>query len=528
MGGRSGGMAMLLTNRRHRLLFGALAGMELSWILPFALLFVFFWVNQADPETSAAQGATAANAALLALVTTPAPILLFFFWGIMLAYMLAADMLNRSLIESPGRELILVALVLGTSILSTRLLLYPTAGPADFGWFGNFFDALFNFHRGRRPELALLLLNFLLWFRVASLTGRELSFFRVGLSFRLGLLLAILGSGLLNYFVPASRANGTIYLFSFFAFGLTAVALARMDEKALQSAGSRGANLPWPRFFQTLGAVGVILAGAWGIAQFYTPAAIRTVLSWFSPVWSLIGLIASRVLLAIAWVLAPLLERMILFLRRLFEMSGLFEEAPQQQELPAMPDPAQLTQFDVTGFLDEWAPVRYALVIAGLLAVLVVIWLFFMRTPQRGGEEEAEEYGAEALDLDGNLLQRGLDKLKDWADLIRRYGLGTQLLAAISVQNIYANVSRLARGRGFPRAPSQPPDEYLAALRQAFPDCADELRRITDAYMRVEYGDHPIAEEELAQLRQDFQQVQRAPAPAPDESMLSASRPSAS
>jgi hypothetical protein len=518
-------MAMLLTNRRHRLLFGALAGMELSWILPFALLFIFFWVNQIDPERSALLGTAAANAALLALITTPAPILLFFFWCIMLAYMLAADMLNRSLIESPGRELILITLVLGTSLLSTRLLLYPATGPADWGWFGNFFSALFNFHRGRRPELALLLLNLLLWFRVASLTGRELSFFRVGLSFRLGLLLALLGSGLLNYFVPASRPNGTVYLFAFFAFGLTAVALARMDEKALQSAGSRGANLPWPRFFQTLGAVGVVLAGAWGIAQVYTPAAIRTVLGWFSPLWNLIGLIASRVLFAIAWLLAPLLERMIVFLRRMFEMSGLFEDAPQQEALPTMPDPAQLTQFDVTGFLDEWAPVRYALVLAGLLAILAVIWLFFMRTPPRGSAEEAEEYGAEAPDLDANLLQRGLDKLKDWADLIRRYGLGTQLLAAISVQNIYANVGRLARGRGFPRAPSQPPDEYLAALRQAFPGCADEVRRITDAYMRVEYGDHPVADDELAQLRQDFQQVQRAPAPAPDEGLLSSSSP---
>ena len=72
------------------------------------------------------------------------------------------------------------------------------------------------------------------------------------------------------------------------------------------------------------------------------------------------------------------------------------------------------------------------------------------------------------------------------------------------MQNIYANLCRLARRRGRPRLPSQPPDDYLPVLGQAFPGQDERLRRITTAYMRVHYGDQPVGGEELASLREDY------------------------
>ncbi|MCB9137620.1 MAG: DUF4129 domain-containing protein [Caldilineaceae bacterium] len=502
---------MLLTNRRHRLLFAASAGMELAWMLPYLLLFIRAWVMRADPETVAALGTGPTNAALLGLVTAPAVATFTIFWLVMLLYMLVMDLLNRSLVETPLRELILVAAIMATALLCVRFLLYPSAPPADMHRLSNFFSALFNFPQGRRPELAVLLVNFLLWFRVASLTGRELSFFNVGLRFRLGLLLSILGGGLLNRFAPASRPNGLVYLLIFFAFGLVAAALARMDEKALRSPESRGATLPWPRFWEMLGAAGLTLGGAWALARFYTPAAIRTVLGWFSPLWNLLGAAAGYLLLGVAWLLTPIMEAVIAYLRRLLEQAGLFDELNQQQAPLELPSAGELSQVDVAQFLNQWPAVRYGLVVLGLALALGIIRLFMHRRTAQRMANEVEEYGAEQPHGGDNLLRKALDTLRNWGDLIRRYGVGTQLLAAVSVQNIYANVGRLARGRGHPRPPSQPPDEYLPALMQAFPDRAEQLRRITDAYMRVEYGEHPVTAGELEQLRADFRAVQQAP-----------------
>ncbi|MCB0071419.1 MAG: DUF4129 domain-containing protein, partial [Caldilineaceae bacterium] len=113
----------------------------------------------------------------------------------------------------------------------------------------------------------------------------------------------------------------------------------------------------------------------------------------------------------------------------------------------------------------------------------------------------------------GGLLGRGAERLRDLWDLVRRYGLGTQLLAAISIQNIYANTSRLARLRGFSRPTAQPPDLYLPALQAAFPGCGNELAHITEAYMRVEYGDQALDNIELDRLRADYRRVRATPPP---------------
>jgi len=58
------------------------------------------------------------------------------------------------------------------------------------------------------------------------------------------------------------------------------------------------------------------------------------------------------------------------------------------------------------------------------------------------------------------------------------------------------------------------PDEYLPSLHQAFPDQDVALQRLTLATMRVHYGDHPISETDLAQLRADFRAIQETPRPA--------------
>jgi hypothetical protein len=90
---------------------------------------------------------------------------------------------------------------------------------------------------------------------------------------------------------------------------------------------------------------------------------------------------------------------------------------------------------------------------------------------------------------------------------MRRYGFSRRLLEAISVQNMYANLCRIARQCGYGRRPSQPPDVYLPILQIAFPEHDAALTRITAAYMRVHYGDRPVTRAELAQVRDDYMRV---------------------
>ena len=95
--------------------------------------------------------------------------------------------------------------------------------------------------------------------------------------------------------------------------------------------------------------------------------------------------------------------------------------------------------------------------------------------------------------------------------LARRFGLGRRFYAALSVRHIYANVQRLAAERGHPRQKAQTPNDYLPELLLAFPTAEEALRLITDAYNAFEYGQVPVDEAELAQLRAAWETVRRAP-----------------
>ncbi|TKJ30428.1 MAG: hypothetical protein CEE40_05140 [Chloroflexi bacterium B3_Chlor] len=142
-----------------------------------------------------------------------------------------------------------------------------------------------------------------------------------------------------------------------------------------------------------------------------------------------------------------------------------------------------------------------------MLLMLGFVLLSLDKIRARARRDEAEEESEEEITLGGSTLGRGIQWLREKAGLVRRFGFGRQLLAAISLQNMYANLCRLAGQRGYPQRPAQPPDDYLPVLAEAFGGQQEALDRITAAYMRVHYGDQPVSRADLAQLRRDYDRV---------------------
>jgi Domain of unknown function (DUF4129) len=175
-------------------------------------------------------------------------------------------------------------------------------------------------------------------------------------------------------------------------------------------------------------------------------------------------------------------------------------------------EPLQQSDLSKGPVFPAWAGM--ALRDLGILLVILLalgfVWLYLERIRSQHVRDQAETEVGEEVTLGGSALQRAARRLQDWLSLVRRFGLSPQLLAAVSVQNIYANLCRLARRRGFPRRPAQPPDDYLRLLERAFAGQDAALARITVAYMRVHYGDRPVGAEELAGLRADYRQVRAA------------------
>lgn len=481
---------MLLTNRRHRILFMALAGMEVAWFLPLALTF-FAWLH---PDQTVLP-------AFFAGMEGYSPLALFgVYWGVLLLYLLCADLLNRRQIRSPLYEITLIGVVFATALLLVRFLLFPTVALWDLRWLGAIFQAIFELAPAGSAIIFLLVVNLFLWIRVATATDRALTFFSIGLSFRLGMLVALVANTLLILVAHQPVAVALTYFWLFFAFGLLAVAVARIDEKAIGAAQSTGAALPWWRFGQLLILIGVTMATVISTAQLYTPANIKTVLGWFSPLWNFLGAILLWIFYTLFWLIAPLLDRFIEYMRAL--LANLEPVTPLEPSGPiaaATPEPMMLNEM-----VQNFALVRYCL-ITGILMVIVMLFLvLFVRTRQRGLAEEQEVTAQEGLAWGGNPFAR----LRNLGQLLRRYGLGPGLLAAISVQNLYANIGRLASRRGYARGAAQSPDEYLSRLQAAFPGQEEKLTRLTAAYMRVHYGDRAVDDAELVQLRADYTLLQ--------------------
>jgi len=81
--------------------------------------------------------------------------------------------------------------------------------------------------------------------------------------------------------------------------------------------------------------------------------------------------------------------------------------------------------------------------------------------------------------------------------LLSRLGMLGQWRAAFSIRRIYQEMSATASIVGYPRAETETPFEYLASLKKVWPGNTQDSQTITEAYVRVRYGELPETRQEL-------------------------------
>jgi hypothetical protein len=172
-------------------------------------------------------------------------------------------------------------------------------------------------------------------------------------------------------------------------------------------------------------------------------------------------------------------------------------EQAEPSELPFSPD--QMATFKAVG------------IILGvlLLLILAVISLRRLRAQAAGEPGEERESVWQEINLRRSLrdlLRDGRRRLGEIADGVGQSSLG-RMFAALTIRRIYAHLSGLAAERGHPRAINQTPYEYQPTLELAFPGCHQEVRRITEAYVAVHYGEVPERPQELRAIRAAWDRV---------------------
>ena len=459
----------------------ALAGMEVCWFTPLFL------------AVSHRSWTYAPYSVALVLWLT--------LWGMMRLSLLLAE----KQLGSPAYQLAVVGMVILSVLLALRLYVYAGTPWSDWTWLASTGRALSNLDRNLPDELVVLATVIFLWWRAVALGQRELHFYGIGYEFRRSVLLLVASTILLSYIIGL-EVNA--FIAPFFFFGLLAVALARVRDKSKVSGGiERPFGLSWLLVLALAGLA--VLGAAWLLSPLYSLRSFTLLLGWARPAFEWVGQAIVWLMVQIVRLLSPLILLVINLVRRLLGPSRLqgLDPAilegffPEVQELAAMP---------------AWASFvgRYVCPTAAIAFILVALVLRLRHRerwqPRLVGDEP------ETLGLGNGVAESWRDRWQQLRALLgqaRRLGVGRQMYAAISVRFIYANVIRLAARRGVIRRAAQTPSEFLPTMISAFPEHGDDLTVLTEAYVKVHYGELPYDRAELDDLRSRWDRLRRrAPA----------------
>lgn len=461
----------------------ALVGMEVSWLTPLVL-------GLHNRRWSVSPGWY-----LLAMAT------------LMLLMILIADFLSSRQLESPRHELAILISLVVLGLLILRLYVFWGEPALSLRWLA---DAFITSSSRRLETLLILATLAYLWWRSITLLQREVGFFTVGLDFRKGVL--GLAAGVAIYSALTGH-SATLFVYSFFFFGLIAIAISRAEDKAQVSSRGR----PWgPGWLGIVAATSLamtllvaVLHQAWSLAGFRYAGRVA------GPALLAISRIVTPVVLFGLRLLEPLLEALVNLFRWLLGplLATAGEMLPSNStETP----PIAVEESEVVMRSFDWLEPLFlvglpCLLIAGLLLLLVLL----LRRRRARLTVDAEGEGRENVpggEVDGlaGFLQARWRRLQELAGLLARYGPGRRFYAALTVRHIYANLQRLAAGRGFPRDEAQTPNDYLPILVTAFPDQAEAVARITAAYNAFEYGHVAIEPGDLDHLHAAWDAIRRA------------------
>jgi len=390
-------------------------------------------------------------------------------------------------------------------LLAVKIWLFPHTPLSSAAWLAKAFGALPRV-TALPPPAVLFLLTFFIWWRGVSIGSSHLDFRQFAARFRWQLLLLAAGVTLLA--TIAHETNTTVVWLFFAAAGFT-FALKRMEDVG-EVAGRTGRRFDLRWLFVLAGISGVLLLLGALLELVFTDRHIAALGRALSPLLWLLGQATKWVIWGLLRLFSPLLTWVI----HTLAPGGVILPTPTPQSPHNVPAGNPVGGYPAPAWLHVLLRAGgYALLAALFLGVafFIVLALYKQWQESRVIEETHTALAEEkALIGDaGTVLAAGREKLRRLWERLRHLRGGAELLAAISIRNIYANVTRLAAQQGYPRRPAETPYEYLAKLRQAFPGRADALRRITEAYVQVEYGHVPTGRGTLAALRQDWQQIRR-------------------
>ena len=476
------GLRLPAVRWRSELLHVAYAGMEVSWLTPLFLALL-------EPARRFSPYGTALVLGGLMLA--------FYAWS-RIAYEFQLGLAQERLVMLLALPVII--------LVAWRVILHPGLPLLDMSWIRTAGYSMVI--EGSGGYWIIMITVLFLWWRGLALSRREFTFESVAFGFRLGLLLLVTGTLLLSF---AVGHQVMAFIFPFFFFSLVSVSLSRLEEVG-QVKGYVGRLFD----FYWLGVLGVAISLILLVGAVFTVLARPASIETLRALWAPLGDALIEAITGLLGILLAPFEPLLVWLAGIFAQGwALLAESQFAQTLQDLqPAAQQQEQAAATPYIEVAFEVVRVLCGAGLLIALLLAGLWLLNRERKRLREQAEEHAAmdvSLLDALAGLARNAQNRLRSAVSMLTQFGVGSDLMAAISVRNIYANTTRLARRRGYPRHQARTPYEYLPDLQTAFPAAQAEAQAITDAYVAVHYGEVPTTREEMAELRAAFERLKASP-----------------
>lgn len=404
---------------------------------------------------------------------------------------------------------IIFASLIGTFLITWKFLLFPTISIFDFGWFAQLTS---NFAVSGSELWTKILIIFVLliftWWRGLSLINFKADIQRVGLMLRAGILFLIPLS-LLPY-QKSGFFSVMPFVLLFILSGLTAISLIRAEQVEKDRSGY-SASLS-PRWVITIFLTSLLIVSFSGLAALIVSGEISDVVGqWFSPLRMAIIFAAAVALSTVFYLSTPLFfvfGQLLVLLTNLF--SAIFTNISERLEF-SLPSnlgglgellPSSEEAVETTGFAIPDVVSRL-LILAVMLAIIILVSSALTRRFRNAAFASREE----------NFLSDGdIEKLESPSlgqRLLERLGFVQRWRTAASVRNIYRQMCRAAGSVGYPRAETETPFEYLKTLSEVWPNGQEESRLITEAFVRIRYGEIPETDAELQTIHKAWQKLEQ-------------------
>lgn len=465
---------------RHELLFLGFALMEVALLTPIFFV-ILGWARYWQPS----------RVALWLLLVMLLPFNLIRLLGI----------LKISLKRQ--RWFLLLGLAV-TIFMSWRVLLYSATSALDFNWLRLFVNSL---GEGGNllwmRDLSVFLMTALCWWRGIRLAIRYPEISNVGLRMRLGGLILL---PLIIWFGSSFHPINLVpFIMLFFFASLTVLSLVRAENIERDRSGTASTlDVRW--FSVVAGAALLIVLLGGVVGALASGDSLFVIMAWLSPLWGALQFGATVVGITLFEAVYPLVELLAQAVQILASLlGGIFGQLSvtlresnlfENLGITEIPTPAE-TNETIGSILTGKATTAII-----MLSLLAIIALALARTYQKAtfaARESERSQSIAARDEDG-IARR----------VLGRFGFFQQWRAAASVRRIYRMMVKAAGAAGYPRLEAETPYEYLSSLARVWPDNLSETRSITEAYIRVRYGEAPEAEEELEAIRTAWRRLEAA------------------